>query len=730
MKRLGLRGKLLLALGAVQFVGLGLLVLTVSSNAKGELTKVAYLSAEQLAAGAASDLQTFFARAEEDVLGAARTALGLKAAKVPRPAAVEALRVFLEASPGAGCLTIAFEPGAYDGTDARSAGLPGSGPLGRFEPSWTRDAGGFSLGKALDSDEPGSEGILYVSTRENGRIQVSRPFAGSVAGTDATLITISAPIKEGGAAVGVAGIDFDSSAIDALVHSLKPLGTGYAFLVGEDGTIISHPDAQFVNANAGEYFEDDKRDAAMTAIAEGKPFAFVHRSELGGDLAYLALTPVRLGGSGQSWSLAVLVPLRTVLASISGLTLFALAISAAALALLAAALWVVVGAAMRPITAAGRAIRGIAEGEADLTKAIDIGRDDEIGDLVRDFNAFVAKLRGIVESLKRTQAALGGIGEELAASSHESASATSQILANVEGVRRQAMRQSGSVEESSGAVERVARNIESLDKLIESQAAGVTEASASIEEMVGNIAAVTASVEKMAGSFAALTEASEAGKARQTAVDAKVREIAGQSELLMEANQMIARIASQTNLLAMNAAIEAAHAGEAGRGFSVVADEIRKLAETAAAQSRNIGAELKKISASIGEVVASSRSSGEAFGIVASGIERTGGLVREIELAMTEQREGSRQILEALRDMNGVTAEVRSGAREMTAGNAQVLESMARLAEVSQTIAGSMDEMAAGAEQIAKAAQSVSELANGTRGSIGEMEAAIGRFKV
>ena len=608
-----------------------------------------------------------------------------------------------------------FAPSAYDGLDAR------------FEPYWSRQNGEPTLATALDHDVGKPEGLFYTIPMATGKIYFGEPTARTIGGKSTQVLSVPRPIESHGKIIGVAGVDLGLDLFQKAVNAIRPFDAGRAFLVSGGGT-LAHFDQAYVGKSLEDGFGSSMGATIRKAIAAGSSYSTLIASK-SGEKAYV-FTPVRLGGTTGSWSLGTTIPMSVMLDAVRGLTITVALLSGSALIILGFVIWFFLGATLRPLKAAGRAIREIAEGDADLTASIKLHHDDEIGDLVRDFNQFVAKLRGIVTNLKHSQNELAAIGDSLAATSHQSSSATSEILANVDGVRRQTVQQMGSVDNSSSAVEEVAKNIESLDRLVATQAAGVTQASASIEEMIGNIGSVTASVEKMATRFEELRGSSGRGREKQAAVDAQAKEISSQSELLMEANTAISQIASQTNLLAMNAAIEAAHAGEAGKGFSVVADEIRHLAETAAEQSRTIGAELGKIKGTIESIVGASEESGAAFGEVADGIESVSALVGEIERAMLEQKLGSKQILEALGDMNGVTSEVHAGAREMTAGNAQVLEAMRELTEVSQNIAGSMDEMAAGAQEIGRSAQEVADIAVRTRDSIQGMEAEIGRFKI
>ena len=268
---------------------------------------------------------------------------------------------------------------------------------------------------------------------------------------------------------------------------------------------------------------------------------------------------------------------------------------------------------LKPLASIGSALQNLASDHADLTLRINVSKNDEFGEIATDVNALMDGMKNLVFDMRAVHGFLDGIVEELGANAEESASATTQILTNVESVRTQAGRQNENILRTNETLRASADTVGSLDVLIQNQSAGITESSASIEEMVGSISSVSASVAKMSEKFRALRENSMSGKEKQSAVDARVQAIVEQSRILLDANATIAKIAAQTNLLAMNAAIEAAHAGDAGAGFSVVADEIRRLAETSSDRSKAINSELKKISSSIEAVVSSSRESQEAF---------------------------------------------------------------------------------------------------------------------
>lgn len=384
----------------------------------------------------------------------------------------------------------------------------------------------------------------------------------------------------------------------------------------------------------------------------------------------------------------------------------------------------------KPLKRTNKAITNLSSGEADLSVRLPEHGGDEFEDLASGVNKFMALLQQLMKDLHLRASDIKAVIQELGTSSQETASATAEIMANIESVKNQSSNQVNAVQNVSSVIENSSNSMNKLKENIVAQTSDITESSAAIEQMIGNIHSVTDSTEKMSSSFSDLERLIKEGAENVKACSDVIKQVEEKSLVLADANNTIKSISSQTNLLAMNAMIESAHAGEAGKGFAVVADEIRKLAENSSAQAKAIEENIKDITDLISEGGRLSDLSQSSFENIDNQVNVVDPLVSQISNAMEEQTSGSSQILEALGNMKDESVLVDDSSKLLSDGFVKIDKDMQAVTQISSTVMGSMDEMAAGSKQISQATQIVSELAAKTKDAMSAVDEMLLKFKV
>lgn len=195
--------------------------------------------------------------------------------------------------------------------------------------------------------------------------------------------------------------------------------------------------------------------------------------------------------------------------------------------------------------------QAIVSNERDLTRHYSVPYDDELKEIADALNAFMGRLRTIVQGAIRAS-------DENAAVSHELSTTSNNI-----GTR---------AEKESAIVSQTIQTGLYAKSQIDASVLSSKQAKTEIEE-------TNQSLQEANKIFEVLITKIEQTANVENELQEKMTTLSKDAEKVKDVLSIINDIADQTNLLALNAAIEAARAGEHGRGFAVVADEVRELAE-------------------------------------------------------------------------------------------------------------------------------------------------------
>ena len=672
-----LTGLAMTLLQSASFSSLRNMVMTQTSDAlEEEVSRSLQYQAERYAIQIASLMQNSY-QIPLTVTAQIEAGMAKPELRLSRPQVESLLGSSLQQASGISSIYAQFEPNGYDGEDANwvagaSHSVAGKGSL---EVYFTKDQGGAVAQQAVDAAASEAKfdtslnefGIRnsewYLCGRDTRQPCLMEPYLYEISPGNKMLMTsLTVPVLRDGKFVGLAGVDMNLPIFQQLAENLgKSLYDNKA-----DVTLVSKMGLIVGSNRYADKLGRPLKEVGLT-LPDGQPVS--------SDSDFILHQPIRVEAANTQWWLMIKVPKALALSKAHAIsnelgTLLVdaqrqqiIAMGGITLLVLGLLVWFI-QTITAPLSLISRHVGHLSSNEGDLTQQMEIDTHQELIDLGAQLNAFLGKLRGMVQMSK-------GIGQQVYQQAREMKHTADTMRSSLDEQNLElesvvsAMHQMSTTAVSvAGYAEQAAQESEAATHHINTAQQTLSNARNEIHTLVGDM--------------------HEADKA--------VALVAQRSTNISRILDVIRAIAEQTNLLALNAAIEAARAGDMGRGFAVVADEVRALAT----KTRESTDEIGQLIGSLQTEVSSSQR------LMNTGIERSTTTVQGTEQAF----EALNRVVAQIQQIHDHISQVATAAEQQSAVSDDINKNLMRIGDTANVIgqeASSSHQLSEALEQAATA---------------------------
>ncbi|SFQ44327.1 methyl-accepting chemotaxis sensory transducer with Cache sensor [Lachnospiraceae bacterium XBB1006] len=380
---------------------------------------------------------------------------------------------------------------------------------------------------------------------------------------------------------GVIGEDLSLQTLFNMVDETVDTSDGsYAFMTTADGTIVLHPNEEFLMKDDTVHtIKDVMNGNYEKAAASGAEF-----KDYDGKNKYVKVADV----SSCGWKVYTVTPASVYSAAVNN-AVKGLIVIAILVGVISAVVILLFGNSItKPILAMQKQVMRLKDLELKIEEVKPEKRHDEISAMKMAVAGLSRELHDIIQKLVEVTSVLADEFNNVYGSVEHSVDDNASVCDTIQQV---SIAISEVAEQTQIANENLNNFAAELDTIAE-RTDGMREAAANSMEATNS---GRDSVKTLA------KQIKETQEIQQVASET-VQSLSQKSSNIDGISQTISSIAEQTSLLALNASIEAARAGEAGRGFAVVAEEIGKLAEQTSSATGEITSIISEIQVEIGNV--------------------------------------------------------------------------------------------------------------------------------
>ena len=359
-------------------------------------------------------------------------------------------------------------------------------------------------------------------------------------------------------------------------------------------------------------------------------------------------------------------------------------------------------------------LRDIAHGNGDLSVLVALGTSDELTEIGASLNAFITKLRGLVEQVTTTAAAVDEAAREFFTAAEGLATDAEDMSAQSTDAAEAVAQLSSGLSTIAVSIGGVTENVSSVSNTTGGVSASVQQIAGSSEEMSSDIHSVSAAIEEMSTSLAevargaaAASDIVRAQKERAQSASDQMERLGASAQKVTDAVELIEDIADRTKLLALNATIEAASAGEAGRGFAVVAHEVKALAKQTTTATDQISSQIKQMREDTLSSLVLIRQVRDQMAGMDEGSSR-------IALAVEQQTSAIHEIAGNMGRTAGAASSINDHVQDISRELGNIAERSKVMTDGAENISRSSQDAASGATQVSSQITQMNQLVAGT----------------